>query len=342
MFVDRVKVYVKAGNGGNGCRSFRREKFVPRGGPDGGDGGRGGDVVLKVDPHVGTLLDFRYRPINKAKRGGHGKGKNQRGKDASPFILRVPPGTVVKDEATGEILTDLTAPDELFVVARGGKGGKGNVHFVKPWHQAPRCAEEGQPGEERWIVLELKLIADVGLVGLPNAGKSTLLSRVSAAKPKVAKYPFTTLAPYLGVVKLSDYRGFVMADIPGIIEKAHQGAGLGLEFLRHVERTRVLLHLVDLSGLEGDPRDAFQVVSRELAAYGSGLDERPRLIVGTKLDLVEDREEVRAWAKKVGAMGLPFQAISAVTGEGVEELLEKTWHLLAAEKEVSMTSGGNA
>jgi len=342
MFVDRVKVYVKAGDGGDGCVSFRREKFVPRGGPDGGDGGRGGDVVIKVNPHLGTLLDYRYRPINRAKRGGHGKGKNQKGKDAPPLILWVPPGTVVKDEATGEILADLTSPSESFAVARGGRGGKGNVHFVKPWHQAPRYAEEGQPGEEKWIVLELKLIADVGLVGLPNAGKSTLLSRISAAKPKVADYPFTTLAPYLGMVKLSDYRSFVVADIPGIIEKAHQGAGLGLEFLRHVERSRVLLHLVDLSGLEEDPRNALQLVSRELAAYGSGLDKKPRLVVGTKLDLVKEKKEVEAWAKELNNMGLPFHAISAVTGEGVRELLEKTWHLLVSEKErVSITSGGS-
>ena len=300
-------------------------------------------MILKVDPHVRTLLDFRYRPINKAKRGSHGRGKNQRGKDAFPLILRVPPGTVVKDEAREEVLADLTLPGQLFVVARGGKGGKGNVHFVKPWHQAPRYAEDGQPGEERWIVLELKLIADVGLVGLPNAGKSTLLSRVSAANPKVADYPFTTLTPYLGVVKLSNYRSFVMADIPGIIERAHQGAGLGLEFLRHVERTRVLLHLVDLSGHEGDPWDAFQVVSRELAAYGSGLDEKPRLVVGTKLDLVKDRGEVEAWDEKLEAMGLPFYAISAATGEGLGGLLEKVWHLVGEEgKGVPMSLGDEA
>ncbi len=339
MFIDRVKVYVRGGDGGRGCVSFRREKYVPRGGPDGGDGGHGGDVVLEVDPHLSTLLDFKYRPVNRAKRGEHGKGKRQRGRDAPPLVLRVPPGTVVKDAETGEVLVDLTEPGQRFVVAKGGRGGRGNVHFAKPWRQAPRYAEEGAPGEERWIMLELKLIADVGLVGLPNAGKSTLLSRVSKARPKVADYPFTTLVPYLGVVSLPGYRSFVMADIPGIIEKAHEGAGLGLEFLRHVERTRVLIHLVDLSDMERRPWEALEVVSKELGAYGAGLEEKPRMVVGTKLDLIEARDGVVSFAEKVEALGFPFCAVSAVTGEGVDDFLERTWQLLAqvrGESEVSL------
>jgi len=338
VFVDRVKVYVKGGDGGRGCVSFRREKYVPRGGPDGGDGGHGGDVILEVDPHLSTLMDFKYRPINRAKRGEHGKGKRQRGRDAPSLVLRVPPGTVVKDAETGEVLADLTRPGERFVVARGGRGGRGNVHFVKPWRQAPRYAEEGEPGEERWILLELKLIADVGLVGLPNAGKSTLLSRVSKARPKVADYPFTTLVPYLGVVSLPGYRSFVMADIPGIIEKAHEGAGLGLEFLRHIERTGVLLHLVDLSGVERDPWEALEVVSKELEAYGSGLEDKPRMVVGTKLDLIEDRNKVASFAERVEALGFSFSAVSAVTGEGVGELLEKTWQFLSKARKEAVVS----
>ena len=292
-------------------------------------------MVLEVDPHLSTLMDFKYRPINRAKRGEHGRGKKQRGRDAPPLVLRVPPGTVVRDADTGEVLADLTMPGERFVVAKGGRGGRGNVHFVKPWRQAPRYAEDGEPGEERWILLELKLIADVGLVGLPNAGKSTLLSRVSAARPKVADYPFTTLVPYLGVVSLPGYRSFVMADIPGIIEKAHEGAGLGLEFLRHIERTRVLLHLVDLSGLERDPWEAFRTVGEELEAYGAGLEEKPRIVVGTKLDLVGDKARVESFRDRVEALGFSFQALSAVTGEGIEEMLEKTWQLLEEVKKGS-------
>ena len=339
VFVDRVKVYVKGGDGGRGCVSFRREKYVPRGGPDGGDGGHGGDVILEVDPHLSTLLDFKYRPVNKAKRGGHGRGKRQRGRDAPPLVLKVPPGTVVKDAETGEVLADLVQPGQHLVVARGGRGGRGNVHFVRPWKQAPRDAEEGRPGEERWIVLELKLIADVGLVGLPNAGKSTFLSRVSAARPRVADYPFTTLVPHLGVVSLPGFRSFVMADIPGIIEKAHQGAGLGLEFLRHIERTRVLLHLVDLSGWTDDPWEAFQTVSEELEAYGAGLEGKPRIVVGTKLDLVKDRDAVTSFGERVEALGFDFCAVSAVTGEGIGPMLEMTWRLLDRVKEPPVVEG---
>ena len=328
MFVDKVKIYVKAGDGGDGCVSFRREKFVPKGGPDGGDGGRGGDVILEVDPHLSTLLDYKYKSQYRAERGGHGKGKKMKGKDAPPLILKVPPGTVVKDAETGDVLADLTRPGQRFVVARGGRGGRGNVHFVKPWRQAPREAEPGQKGEERWIVLELKLIAHVGLVGLPNAGKSTLLSRITNARPAVADYPFTTLTPVLGVVKVGDGESFVVADIPGIIEGAHRGAGLGLDFLRHIERTRIILQLVDMTGLECHPFKAFEVVERELERYGAGLEERPRIVVGTKMDAVSDSSLVEEFARFVGERGFEFIPISAVTGMNVDRLVMRTWQLL--------------
>ncbi len=328
MFVDRVKIYVKAGDGGDGCVSFRREKYVPKGGPDGGDGGRGGDVVLEVDPHLSTLLDYRYKSQYRAKRGEHGKGKKMKGKDAPPLILRVPPGTVVRDAETGEILADLTEPGQRFVVARGGKGGRGNVHFVRPWRQAPRVAEPGQKGEERWIILELKLIADVGLVGLPNAGKSTLLSSVTHAKPAIADYPFTTLHPVLGVVRVGEHESFVMADIPGIIEGAHKGVGLGIDFLRHIERTKVILQLVDMTGVEHDPFRAFEVVSEELAKYGADLDKKPRIVVGTKMDAVQDRDLVERFASFVKDRGYKFIPVSAVTRENLDLLIMETWKLL--------------
>ncbi len=328
MFVDRVKIYVKAGDGGAGCVSFRREKFVPKGGPDGGDGGKGGDVVLEVDPHLSTLIDFRYKPHYRAKNGGHGKGKKMKGNNTPPLVLRVPPGTVVRDAETGEVLADLTEAGQRFVVARGGRGGRGNVHFVRPWRQAPRIAEPGEKGQERWIILELKLIADVGLVGLPNAGKSTLLSRVTAAKPAIAPYPFTTLYPVLGVVRVGEYESFVMADIPGIIEGAHRGVGLGLDFLRHIERTRVILQLVDISGLETDPFEAFEVVEQELKSYGADLHLRPRVVVGTKVDVLQDRGLLERFAGYVRERGYPFVAISAVSGEGLGELIGLTWRML--------------
>ncbi|BAT71345.1 GTP-binding protein [Thermosulfidibacter takaii ABI70S6] len=328
MFVDRVKIYVKAGDGGSGCVSFRREKYVPKGGPDGGDGGRGGDVILEVDPHLNTLIDFKYKPHYRAERGRHGKGKKMKGKDAPPLILRVPPGTVVKDAETGEVLADLTELGQRFVVARGGRGGRGNVHFVKPWRQAPRVAEPGEKGEERWIILELKLIADVGLVGLPNAGKSTLLSRISHAKPEIAPYPFTTLTPVLGVVKVGEYESYVVADIPGIIEGAHRGVGLGLDFLRHIERTKVVLQLVDMSGLEMDPFEAFEIVEKELEQYGHGLSQKPRIVVGTKMDTVQDEALVEELRRFVEGRGFKFIDISAVTGHNVEKLIKETWRLL--------------
>ena len=292
---DRARIYVKAGDGGNGAITFRREKYVPRGGPDGGDGGQGGDVVLRVNPSENTLLRFQYLSRFVAEDGGHGQKARRHGKRAPDLVLDVPPGTVVRDDETGEVLADLTAAGDEFVAARGGRGGLGNQHFATPSRQAPRLAEKGEPGKERSLALELKLIADVGLVGYPNAGKSTLLAAMSAARPKIADYPFTTLEPNLGVVD-SDGETFVLADIPGLIEGAAEGAGLGHEFLRHVERTRLLLHVLDGSGgLEGrDPLADFDTIEGELAAYGAGLAEKPRVVVVNKIDLPEARERLPA------------------------------------------------
>jgi GTP-binding protein len=318
VFVDRARIEVVAGAGGDGCVSFRREKYVPRGGPNGGDGGRGGDVVAEGDAQLRTLLDFRARPRYVAQRGEHGRGKDQHGASAPPLVLRVPLGTVIRDAATGELLADICAPGQRCLLARGGRGGRGNARFKSPTRQAPRFAERGEPGEARVLDLELKVIADVGLVGLPNAGKSSLIAAVSAARPRVAPYPFTTREPHLGVVR---HRGreFVMADIPGLIAGAHAGAGLGHEFLRHVERTRVLVHVVDGAGTEGrDPADDFAVVSRELALYRPELAARPRVVAVNKCDLtVAGVAAVRAVAG-----GLPVVAVSAVTGLGLGELLD--------------------
>ncbi|MBX6423756.1 GTPase ObgE [Thermosulfurimonas sp. F29] len=325
-FVDRVKIHVKAGDGGHGCVSFRREKYVPRGGPDGGDGGDGGDVILVADSQLHTLYDFYHRVHFRAENGRPGMGKKMTGRDGEDLILRVPVGTVVRDAETGEILGDLVQPGQRLVVARGGKGGRGNARFATPTNQAPRYAEPGKPGEERWLVLELKLIADVGLVGLPNAGKSTLLSRISAARPKIADYPFTTLQPNLGVVSLSDERTFVVADLPGLIEGAHQGVGLGLEFLRHVERTRVLLQLVDAAS--PDPLHDFEVVEREMAHYQPELLRKPRAVALNKIDLIPERAVLNPVREKIEARGHPVYLISAATGEGIRELLEGLWRLI--------------
>ncbi len=325
-FVDQVKIYVKAGDGGHGCVSFRREKYVPRGGPDGGDGGRGGDVILVADPQLHTLYDFYHRVHFRAENGRPGMGKKMTGRDGEDLVLRVPVGTVVKDAETGEILGDLVSPGQRLVVARGGKGGRGNARFATPTNQAPRHAEPGRPGEERWLILELKLIADVGLVGLPNAGKSTLLSRISAARPKIADYPFTTLQPNLGVVVLSDERTFVVADLPGLIEGAHKGVGLGLEFLRHVERTRALLHVLDASA--EDPLRDFEVVEKEMAHYQPELLKKPRAVALNKIDLLADRSRLDPVRESLEKRGHPVYLISAVTGEGLKDLLEGLWRLI--------------
>ncbi|NPB09197.1 MAG: GTPase ObgE [Thermodesulfobacteria bacterium] len=326
-FVDRAKIYVKAGDGGHGCVSFRREKYVPRGGPDGGDGGDGGDVILEASSQLHTLYDFHHQTHFRAESGRPGMGKKMKGRDGRDLILRVPVGTVVRDAETGEILYDFTRDGERFVVARGGRGGRGNARFATPTRQAPRFAEPGEPGEERWINLELKLIADVGLVGLPNVGKSTLLSRLTAAKPKIADYPFTTLSPNLGVVKLSDDRTFVIADIPGLIEGAHEGVGLGHDFLRHIERTRAILHVLDASRLEECKKD-FEVINRELAHYHPKLLEKPTAIALNKIDLVPDREKLEEIKRYFEEKGYPVYLISAVTGEGLKELLEGLWKLV--------------
>src|SRR5579859_3109021 len=291
MFIDEAVIRVKAGDGGNGCMAFRREKFVPRGGPSGGDGGHGGDVVMESSERHNTLVHFRFNPEHKAERGRHGEGSNCTGRDGESLVLKVPVGTELYDEETGELVHDFAHPDERIVVARGGRGGRGNQHFATPTHQAPREHEAGRPGEERSYRLELKLLADAGLVGYPNAGKSTLISRISAARPKIADYPFTTLEPNLGVVKMDDFRSFVVADIPGLIEGAHLGHGLGTQFLRHIERTKLLVHLVDVSDASGrQPVENFETVMRELASFSPDLAQKPMLVVASKMDAAQDRE----------------------------------------------------
>ena len=299
--------------------SFRREKYVPRGGPDGGDGGKGGDVILEADPNLKTLLDYRYKREYKAQNGEPGKGKNQHGKDGKPLILKVPVGTIVKDAQTDEVIADLSKPFERLVVARGGKGGRGNARFATPIRQAPHFAEPGQPGEERWLKLELKLLADVGLIGFPNTGKSTLLRKISRARPEVAPYPFTTLRPYLGVVRFED-KEFIVADIPGLIEGAHKGIGLGNQFLKHIERTRLLVHLIDISNGE-EALELYEKIRNELKLYKEDLLEKPELVVLNKIDLPQVREKVEEVKEVFQNRGLPFFAISALTGEGIGELL---------------------
>ena len=325
MFIDEAKITVQAGNGGNGCMAFRREKFVPRGGPSGGDGGRGGDVIMESTERHNTLVHFRFNPEYKAERGRHGEGSNCTGRDGGDILLKVPVGTIVYDDSTGERVHDFSRADERIVVARGGRGGRGNARFVSSTHQAPREHEPGRPGEERILRLELKLLADVGLVGYPNAGKSTLISRISAARPKIADYPFTTLQPNLGVVAVGEEPeevSFVVADIPGLIEGASTGAGLGTQFLRHIERTRFLAHLVDVSDASGRPSPVqdFEVISDELRAFGAGLQDKPVIVIATKLDAAnaEKLDELKGYAKR---KKLELFAISAVTGKGIPELL---------------------
>jgi len=321
VFIDEARILVKAGDGGNGCLAFRREKYVPRGGPSGGDGGRGGDVTLVSTEHQNTLLQFRFNPEHKAQRGRHGEGSNRTGAEGHSIELQVPVGTVVYDEATGERLHDFTTAGERFLVARGGRGGKGNARFTTSTHQAPTEHEPGKPGEERRLRLELKLLADVGLVGFPNAGKSTLISRISAARPKIADYPFTTLEPQLGVVSMDDYRSFVVADIPGLIEGAHLGHGLGTQFLRHIERTRLLAHLVDVSESSGrDPVHDFETVLEELASFSQELAAKPMIVVATKMDAAQDPARVQSLRHIAEERGMPFFEISSVTGAGLDKL----------------------
>lgn len=322
MFVDEVTITVRAGAGGDGCVSFRREKYVPFGGPDGGDGGRGGDVVLRGHRQHNTLLPFRHKHLFEAPEGRQGLGANKTGRSADALILDVPPGTVVWDDATAEMLADLPSNDSEYIVCRGGRGGKGNARFTSATNQAPRRADPGEPGEERTIRLELKLLADVGLIGFPNAGKSTLISRISAAKPKIGSYPFTTLTPNLGVVSVGPYQTFSVADVPGLIRGASEGHGLGTQFLRHIERTRVLAHLVDLSDPgDEDPVARLEAIEGELAAFSSEVADKPTIVVGTKLDAVQDDGPRTKLIQYCEARSLPFVAISAVSGAGISELV---------------------
>ncbi len=323
-FIDEAKIYVKSGAGGRGCVSFRREKYVPRGGPNGGDGGNGGDVVMVARENMTSLLDHRYQQHYRAKRGEHGRGKDQHGKNAPTLYIPVPLGTVIKDFDTGEILGDLTEDGETLIVAKGGKGGKGNARFVTSTNQAPKIAEPGGEGEERTLQLELKLLADVGIIGFPNAGKSTLISRISAARPKIADYPFTTLVPNLGVVSYHDGRTFVVADIPGLIEGAHAGAGLGIQFLRHIERTKLLVHLLDLSPITNrDPIDDYETMNKELKAYSEELSKKPQIVAANKIDITESREKLEEVKKYFDKSGIKIFPISSATGEGVIELIRE-------------------
>ncbi len=334
MFIDRVKIRVKGGHGGNGVTAFRREKFVPRGGPSGGEGGKGGDVWLVADTGVNTLLHLRYNPEHSADRGRHGEGSNRSGREGEDVVVRVPVGTQVFDAETGDLMCDLAEEGQRWLAAKGGRGGFGNSHFATSTNRAPRYHQDGSPGEERELQLELKLLADVGLVGFPNAGKSTLISTISAARPKIADYPFTTLEPHLGVVDLGDFRTFVVADIPGLIEGAHEGAGLGDRFLRHVERTKLLLHLVDVSSASGrDPVSDYEAINRELRAYDPQLAERPQIVVATKLDALDEPERLENLRRRAGADGREFYEISSVTNAGVRELVYAVSRALDALQE---------
>ncbi|SMP27957.1 GTP-binding protein [Laceyella tengchongensis] len=328
MFVDKVKVYVKGGDGGNGMVAFRREKYVPYGGPAGGDGGKGGDVVFVVEEGLRTLMDFRYQRHFKAKRGENGRSKSQHGAGADDLVVKVPPGTVVRDAETGELLADLVEHGQRAVVARGGKGGRGNIRFATPVNPAPEIAENGDLGEERWVELELKVLADIGLVGYPSVGKSTLLSVVSAAKPKIAAYHFTTLVPNLGVVRIDDGRSFVIADLPGLIEGAHEGVGLGHQFLRHIERTKVIIHVIDMAGSEGrDPYEDYLQINEELKLYRQDLAHRPQIIAANKMDLPEAEEQLELFKEQLDA-DIPIYPISAATRQGLKELMYAAADLL--------------
>lgn len=321
-FIDEAKIFVKGGDGGRGCVSFRREKYVPRGGPDGGDGGKGGDVVIRASRGHHTLLDLKFNQHHAADRGAHGEGARRTGRSGRDEVILVPVGTVIHDAETGEVLADLTADGETFIAARGGMGGRGNARFATPTRQAPRHAQPGRPGEERWIRLELKLLADVGIIGLPNVGKSTFISRVSSARPRIADYPFTTLVPNLGVVRFQEDRSFVIADIPGLIEGAHAGTGLGTRFLRHIERTRLLLHMIDIAG--ETPAKAwrnFEVVNKELALYSASLKGIPQILALNKTDIPSTREKMQKVIDIFRKKGLKIFPLSAVTGEGVRALL---------------------
>ncbi len=333
MFIDEIDVFVKGGDGGAGCVSFRREKFVPRGGPDGGDGGDGGSIFLEADRSITTLIDFHYQRHYTAERGRHGEGSNRHGRGGDDTVLRVPLGTIVKDRDSSAPIGDLTEPGQRLMVAKGARGGRGNARFTSSTNRAPRRADLGRAGESRWIHMELKLLADVGVIGLPNAGKSTLVSRVSAAKPKIADYPFTTLTPTLGIVRVDEHKSFVIADVPGLIAGAAEGKGLGHRFLRHVERTRLLIHLVDLDPTNGrDPVEDYRMICDELAAYSGDLARRPQIVVANKAELPGTEERRREIEAFCAAESFPFHAISAVSGFGLTDLVRDVAHRLASEQ----------
>jgi GTPase len=334
-FVDEARIWVKAGDGGNGCVAFRREKFMPRGGPSGGDGGDGGHVIFVADPGLRTLLDFKYRQHYESQRGEHGRGKDQYGARGVDLRVAVPPGTLAYDEDTGDLLADIDKPGMEWIAARGGRGGRGNIHFASSVNRAPRTAEPGEAGEERRLRLELRLLADVGVVGFPNAGKSSLLARVSAARPKVADYPFTTLTPHLGVVELSDGRSFVMADVPGLIEGAHEGRGLGHQFLRHLTRTRVLLHLIDVAESGREPLQDYDIVRRELQLFDAGLAKLPEVVAVSKMDRPDLAEKAERLVDEMAKKGVTVHRISSATGAGSRELLEVCWQLLSTSPHLS-------
>ncbi|HKA21228.1 MAG TPA: GTPase ObgE [Blastocatellia bacterium] len=335
QFLDRAKILIKGGDGGNGVTAFRREKFVPRGGPSGGDGGRGGSVSMEATTQLNTLLQFRFNPEFRAGRGMHGEGDKRHGKDGEDRVIQVPVGTVATDSETGELVHDFSTPGERIVVARGGRGGRGNAQFATSTNRAPRYHEDGQPGDVRSLQLELKLIADVGLVGFPNAGKSTLISRISAARPKIADYPFTTLEPHLGVVAYGDEGSFVVADIPGLIEGAHEGTGLGLEFLRHVERTKLIAHVIDVSSTGRNPIDDYLTISRELELYKTELIEKPQVVVASKMDAVDDAQRVENLRNFCDRRGFEMFEISAVTGLGIDELITAMGRIVEQMRDVT-------
>lgn len=329
MFVDEVTIWAKGGDGGRGCLSFHREKFVERGGPDGGDGGRGGHVILEADPQLSTLVDLRYRKRYIAQRGTPGQGNNKHGKNGNDSIVRVPPGTLVKDADTGRLLVDLARADEQFIAARGGRGGRGNTRFKSSTNRAPRRTDPGEDGEERHLYLELKLLADIGIIGFPNVGKSTLIARISAARPKIANYPFTTLTPNLGVVQAGDYRSFVVVDVPGLIEGAADGIGLGIQFLRHIERTQCFVHIIDVSVASmRDPVEDFQTLHAELEKYDTGLCERPQFVVANKIDILGDDTRLAALQTFCRQHQLPCFPMSAVTGQGVDDVVHAMTRLV--------------
>ncbi|MEA1935221.1 MAG: GTPase ObgE [Thermodesulfobacteriota bacterium] len=332
-FIDEAKIYVKSGHGGSGCVSFRREKYIPRGGPNGGDGGKGGDVVIRVSRSHSTLLDLKFNQHHVAKNGGGGEGSNKTGKNSPDVEVVVPVGTLVKDAETGEILADITADGQKYIVARGGEGGRGNARFATSTNRAPRYAQEGREGEDRWVELELKLLADVGIIGLPNVGKSTFISRVSASRPKIADYPFTTLKPNLGVVKYGNFETFVIADIPGLVKGAHRGSGLGIKFLRHIERTTFLLHILDISDeLQGSPWEDFKSINNELALFSPALIEKPQIVALNKTDLTLTKERMKKEIEIFGKHGIKLFPISAVTGEGIKDLMNEILKTLQMRK----------